>query len=261
MYTESELRRMLGEGGPSNQRGIDLAQVIRRSTRRRITQQVAIGGATTLAVAGIGVASVTGVRWLGAQSSSLSSGAGSSSAVESPRESSNGNPLGDEATIRRDFADKINLCGEALAPVAPNQSGLLLTADFASAAASADLVSGTVTLTNNGTEHIVGSTLVYPDITLSRDGITLWHSNGGIIMMAAMVDLAPGASRTYKAYLEPVICGVEDDLGNSFRTDLPHVTPGEYQVSAMIILSHRNADGSFAGHELVTGPVSGVTLR
>ena len=261
MSTESELRRLLGEGGPSNQRGIDLAQVIRRSARRRITQHVAIGGATTLAVAGIGVASVTGVRWLGAQSSSLSSGAGSSSALESPRESSNGRSNGDGATIKRAPADKINLCGEALAPVAPNQSGLLLTADFASAAASADRVWGTVTLTNNGTERIVGSTLAYPAITLSRDGITLWHSNGGMIDLAARVDLAPGASRTYKAYLVPVTCGVEDDLGVSFRTDLPHVTPGAYQVSAAIDLSHQNADGSFAGDELVTGPVSGVTLR
>ena len=261
MSTESELRRLLGEGGPSNQRGIDLAQVIRRSARRRITQQVAVGGATTLAVAGIGVASVTGVRWLGAQSSSLSSGAGSSSAVESPRESSNGRSSADGATIKRAPAEKINLCGGALARVAPNRSGLLLTADFASAAASADRISGTVTLTNNGTERIVGSSAASPAITLSRDGITLWHSNGPMIALAAMVDLAPGASMTYQAWLVPVTCGVEDDLGDSFRTDLPHVTPGAYQVSAAIDLLRQNADGSFAGNDLVTGPVSGVTLR
>ncbi len=248
MSIESELKRLF-DSDASAPPGIDLSLVIRRSRRRHVAAQVAVGGATTLAVVGIGVASVAGLRSLGSPSPSTGSAAAPSTASDSPGMSQS-----------RAAAGKINLCGGPLATVAPNPSGLVLTAHFPAGSASAPSVSGTVTLTNTGTERIVGSTAATPAITLSRDGVTLWHSNGPAAAMAAIVDLLPGASMTYPASFTPVICGAEDDLGDSFRSDLPHVVPGEYQVSAAIDLSRRASSG-LSSIELVTGSVSTVILN
>jgi hypothetical protein len=247
MSTESDLKKMFSETGPSLGQ-VDLTRVLRRSSRRRVAQQVAVGSATTLAVAGIGVAGFTGIRTL--VPSTGSSSASSTTAPESKGDSSPGSTATD-GELTRSPAEKINLCGGALSEVAPNVAGLVLATSFGPADASADRVSGTVTLTNSGSEHIIGS----------KDGIVQWHSNGSIAAKGVLVDLAPGASMTYQASFQPVTCAVEDDTNVSFRADLPRVAPGVYQVSATLDLSRQNADGSFLSPDLVTGPASEVTLR
>jgi len=118
----------------------------------------------------------------------------------------------------------------------------------------ASSVDGIVTMTNEGTETVSGTTASSAAITLSQDGIVLWHSNGPTNMMAAVVDLAPGESMEYAASFVPVVCTVDDDLAESFRDDLPAAPAGEYQVSAAIDLS---TDSSA---ELITGPASTITL-
>lgn len=257
MSTESDLKNMLGDAGPALGH-VDLARVLRRSSRRRLAQQLTVGSAMTLAVAGIGVAGFTGVRGL-----TPSTTAGSASSAKAPETKADPS-LGSTATdrgITRAPADKINLCGGTLAEVAPNADGLLLTTSFPTADASADRITGTVTLTNSGSEHITGTSTATPAITLSKDGVVLWHSNGPTIAMAAVVDLAPGASLTYQASFRPVSCAIEDDSADSFRSDLPHVAAGQYQVSAALDLSRQNLDGAFLSTDLVTGPVSEVTVR
>ena len=89
----------------------------------------------------------------------------------------------------------------------------------------------------------------------------LWHSTGPIAAMSTVVDLAPGASLSYRASFRPVACAIEGDGADSFRSDLPHVAAGQYQVSAALDLSRQNADSSMLGTDLVTGPVSEVCLR
>ena len=257
MSTESDLKKMFRETGPSLG-PIDLSLVLRRTSRRRVAQRVAVGSATTLAVAGIGVAGFTGIRGL-----TPSTTAGSASSANAP-ETRGGSALGSTPTdsgLTRAPAAKINLCGGTLADVAPNAAGLVLSTSFATADATADRITGTVTLTNSGSERITGTSAASPAITLSKDGVVLWHSNGPMIAMAAVIDLAPGASLTYQASFQPVTCAVEDDSANSFRSDLPHVAAGQYQVSAALDVSHQNADGSVLGTDLVTGPASKVTLR
>ena len=257
MSTEADLKRMFRETGPSLGQ-IDLSRVLRRSSRRRVAQRVAVGGATTLAVAGIGIAGFTGIRGFGP-----STGSGSASGAAAP-ESTEGSSPGSTATDGRLTlapAEKINLCGGTLSEVAPNAAGLVLTTNFEPGDASADHVSGTVTLTNSGSEHILGTSAVTPTIILSKEGIVRWHSNGSMAAMGALVDLAPGASMTYQASFQPVTCAVEDDSTVSFRDNLPHVAAGAYQVSAALDLSRENADGSFLSTDLVTGPTSEVTLR
>ena len=266
MSTESDLKKMFRETGPSLGQ-IDISLVLRRSSRRRVAQRVAVGSATTLAVAGIGVAGFTGIRGLVQSTGSASSAA----APDANRPDVNGPDVnGPEATggstatdggLTRAPAEKINLCGGALSEVAPNAAGLVLTTNFEPGDASADRVSGTVTLTNSGSEHITGTSAVTPTIILSKEGIVRWHSNGSMAAMGALVDLAPGASMTYQASFQPVTCSVEDDSTVSFRDNLPHVAAGAYQVSAALELSRENADGSFLSTDLVTGPTSEVTLR
>ena len=257
MSTESDLKNLLNDAGPALGH-VDLARVLRRSSRRRVAQQMTVGSAMTLAVAGIGVAGFTGIRGLTASTT-----AGSASSANAP-ETKADSALGSTATgggLTRAPADKVNLCGGTLADVAPNAHGLVLTTRFPIANASADRITGTVTLTNSGSEHITGTSAATPAITLSKDGIVLWHSNGPVIAMAAVVDLAPGASLTYPASFRPVSCAIEDDSADSFRTDLPRVPAGEYQVSAALDLSRGNVDGPFLSVDLVTGPLSEVTVR
>lgn len=253
MSTESELKSLFASAAGAPGRGIDTATVIRRSSRRRLGQQLAVGGATTLAVAGIGVASVAGLRAAFQPPSTMSAG---SSATDSGAKAPDAAESAPGAT--RTPAERLNRCGRGLAQVAPNPTGLLLTADFPDASASAKSVPGTVTLTNTGSTRVRGTTAASPTITLSKDGITLWHSNGPMIAMAAVVDLQPGASMTYLATLVPVTCGVEDDSAGGFRTDLPHVAPGVYQVSAAIDLA---GDGDTETNALVTGPLSSISLK
>jgi hypothetical protein len=264
MYTEDELRTMLANDASSRGGTIDTALVIRRSGRRRHARTAVVGGATTLAVLGIGAAAVAGVRTLGGTSSSTSVAVGQSATTPDTKSSVEGGAAAGgqpQAGLKRAAAEKLNLCGGALASVAPNAAGLVLTTQFpATAAAASTSITGKVTLTNTGLEHIVGTTAASPAITLSRDGVTIWHSNGPMIAMVAVVDLAPGASMTYQASFSPVVCSVEDDSAASFREGLPQATPGDYSLSAAIDLSRTSADGTFLSNELVTGPLSAITL-
>lgn len=59
--------------------------------------------------------------------------------------------------------------------------------------------------------RVFGSSPASPSMTLSQHGVVLWHSNGPAPALAALVDLAPGASLTYQAWFEPVRCTGEDD--------------------------------------------------
>ena len=256
MFTESDLKKMFSETGAALGQ-VDLSRVLRRSSHRRIAQQVAVGSATTLAVAGIGVAGFTGIRGLVQSTGSASSAA----APDANRPEATGGSTATDGGLARAPAEKINLCGGVLSEVAPNAAGLVLTTNFEPGDASADRVSGTVTLTNSGSAHVTGTSAATPTIVLSKDGIVLWHSNGPVAAIGAIVDLAPGASMTYQASFQPVICAVEDDSSVSFRDNLPHVAADAYQVSAALDLSRQNADGSFPGTDLVTGPASEVTLR
>ena len=257
MSTESDLKKMFDEAGPALGT-VDLSRVLRRSSRRRVAQRVAVGSATTLAVAGIGVAGFTGIRGL---MPATTAGSASSASVPETRGDS---PLGtttNDGGVRRAPAERINLCGGPLADVAPNAEGLVLTTSFPAADASAPRISGTVTLTNTGNKHITGTSAISPTVILSKQGIVLWHSNGTMAAKAILVDLAPGASLTYRASFRPVACASEDEGRVSFRADLPSVGAGNYQVSAALDLRRENTDGSLLSTELVTGPVSEVTLR
>lgn len=252
--TEDELRAALQGGNPSGE--IDLDAVLRRSRRRRRPRVLLAGAAGVLAVAAIVVpVSVSAINGQGFGVSSTASGADTAAEPEAATGESGDSADSDQA-LQRAPADKLNLCTGALSGVAPAASGLVLTVAAVEAAATETAIPVVVSLTNTGTERITGTTAANPAITLSREGITLWHSNGPQIMMAVVVDLAPGASMQYETTFEPVVCGIADDEGESFRTDLPAAGPGDYGLSAALDLLSDNGVS-----ELITGPVTPITLR
>lgn len=272
MATEADLiARMRDDGGSSTR--IDVTDVIRRSRRRRMVGQLAIGGTATLAVIGLGVGALSGLG-AGGNSSVFSdapasdSGGAGSGAEDAPAPGapfSDGGPSiaqGDGATggIAQAPANKINLCEGTLAEVAQSPIGLELTPVFPAAAASgSDVIEGAVVMTNVGGSRVVGTTGARPAITLSRDSTVLWHSNGFTTMIAVEVDLEPGESMEYPVTFEPVRCQVQDDTQESFRIDLPPVGAGTYELSAAIDFVPDSATAMV--DNLVTGPRTSIVLE
>jgi len=258
MPDEDELRRRLRDDEPVG--SIDLDAVLRRSRARRRPRVAAAALVSSLAVLGIVVPVSISLASPGAGTLSAGSAASSPDFGEAP-DAAQGGATGPHF-IKRAPADKINLCTGTLAFVAPADDGLALTVQPVDAQAGARDIPVTVTLSNNGTQRVTGSISPFPALTLSRDGVVLWHSNGPVPSLAQEIDLSPGASTTLTGTLQPVSCGVQDDSQESFRTDLPNLAPGQYQLSAALDFSP--TESGAAGHDaavLVTGPTSPVTLH
>ena len=247
MATEPNLRHLFDAPQPAGV--IDVASVVRRSRARRLPKVLGVTGVSVLAIGGLvfGGVQVVGGSLLASNS------AGSAPAADSPMMSEAGDAAlnGDG---KRFAAENLNLCGAPVAEVAPSETGLVLTVSFADASAGSAVVEGTVTMTNTGTATLTGYTAAAPTITLSRDSVVVWHSNGPTTQETRVVSLAPGASIDYPASFAPVVCGLDDENRESFRSDLPAAPGGQYQVSAAIEFM-----GDFDA-ELVTGPASTVSL-
>jgi hypothetical protein len=256
MASEPNLRDLF-RGDTRSLPEIDAATVIRRSKRRRLPAQVGVGGAFVLAIGGLGVAGLQGfgrTDSVSTLSTTSSDEAPAHSGDDRGVESAQGLVEGDGTAIKRAPADRINLCGAPLADVAPNDSGLVLSVSFPDSPAGSTPVMGTATLTNTGTQAVAGYMAPTPAITLSQAGTVLWHSNGPTIMSIRDVSLAPGESLELAASFTPVACAVEDDTAEAFRTDLPPVAAGEYQLSAA-------ADVTVGDTAvLVTGPAQTVRI-
>ena len=245
MASEPNIRHLFS--APQPEGVIDVAAVVRRSRARRLPKVLGITGVSVLAVGGI----VLGGLQLGGGGSPASDAAGLS-AESAPMDGGAADQTFSD-TIKRAPAEKLNLCTGSVAQL-DSASPLVLTVNFADAAAGAASVEGTVTMTNAGTDAVTGYTAAAPAITLARDGVVVWHSNGVAIELARDVSLAPGESIEYAASFSPVVCGVEDDE-TGFRSDLPAASPGVYEVSAAI-----DVMGEFDAL-LVTGPAQTITLR
>jgi hypothetical protein len=238
---------------------IDPHEVVARSRGRRRPLQIAAGAAGALVMAGVVVVAVqTSPFSPPATMTSQGAADGGSTSEQAPLAE------GLESAGKRAPADRLNLCAGTLTEVTPSFYGLQAEVDFpAETSVGTGPVSGTVRLTNTSSTRVSGSTSPTPAITLSQDGVVLWHSNGPTIMSLAIVDLEPGASVEYPASFTPVQCGIEDDLAPSFRDGLPAVPAGVYDLSAAIDFT---ADPSMVQPDtpeldLVTGPPSQITIR
>lgn len=264
MPTEADLRDAFRERADTPPPGIDVDEVIRRSRRRRRPMHIAVGGTVTLSMVGVGVLAIGGLPpwpWGGttAATSSIAEDAARDSSADS---GSTGGAAGESAeapAIGAAPAARLNLCGGTVAEVAPSATGLVLTPEFPGAAiAAGSTVSGVVTLENTGTERMTGASARTPEITLSRDGIVVWHSGGLGFVIATWVDLAPGESMTYPASFVPALCTTDDDAGGTLPDDLPPLPAGSYEVSAAIDVA---LESSASGSALVTGPSVPLTLE
>jgi hypothetical protein len=270
MPSEDELREQFhtesrgrGVGGDIDHGAIDLGAVLRRSRARRRPRVAAVAIVSSLAVLGVVVPVSISVASSQTTTSVLGAGSAASASDEgkAPQADGGGRPSG-PAGGAPVFTEGLNLCGAALTTPAPAADGLVLTVQPVDAAASARDIPVVVTLTNTGTAEVTGSLSPFPALTLSRDGVVLWHSNGPVPLFVREIDLAPGASTTFQSTFEPVVCGPADDAQSSFRSDLPPVGAGDYQLSAALDFTPETgtADGG-AGAVLVTGPTSLVTLH
>ena len=258
MPTESELRRRFHDDEPRG--SIDLDAVLRRSRARRRPRAAAVAIVSSLAALAIVVP--VSISVASQQTSTLSAGSASAPDKAPPPVALEGGGASGSTATKPSPAAKINLCGATLAAPAPAEDGLILTVQPVDAAAGARDIPVTVTLTNTGTQQVSGWLSPFPTLTLSRDGIVLWHSNGAVPSLAQQLDLAPGASTTFSTTFEPVVCGAQDDAQSGFRTDLPAAGPGSYQLSAALDVNPTTTDaGGDVGAVLVTGPTSPVTLH
>ncbi|WP_309616665.1 hypothetical protein [Salinibacterium sp.] len=255
--SEDELRDFLSyDATPHN--SIDTTQVISRSRRRRLPRQIAAGAVSALAVAGIVTVAVQTTQFT-SPAAVTSQGAPADGTTDETMPAEGFLDTG----LKRAPAEKINLCTGALAEVSPSLYGLQLDVTFPpTAPVGTDPITGTVRLTNTSDTQVSGYTPPTPALTLSQDGMVLWHSNGPVITSLAIVDLAPGASMEYQAAFTPVRCAVDDDTEPSFREGLPAVPAGQYELSAVIDFT---ADPGMIQPgtpelDLVTGPLSTITL-
>ena len=245
MSDEQRLRELF-EQQPSP-REIDTRAVIRRSRARRLPKQLAAGTMSALAVVGI---VVLGVQTLPPQQSTVTLELGA------PAEESA------DSGLKRAPAEKLNLCESMLAELAPSRYGLQLDLAFPeSAPATGATVSGLVRLTNTSASRVIGTTGVFPVITVSQDGIVLWHGNGATDAAAVVVDLAAGQSLEYAASFTPVRCAEEDEALESFREGLPALAPGRYELSAVIDFSPDPQRSENPDLDLVTGARTSIDLR
>ncbi|MDJ0334642.1 hypothetical protein QMG83_05340 [Salinibacterium sp. G-O1] len=258
MPSEQDLRDLFASSdGPRNT--IDPKRVIARSRGRRLPRQIVAGAAGALAIVGIATVAVQTSQFSSPAMMTSQGEADSGPSIEAgaPQESS-------DSAIKRAPAERLNLCEGSLAEAAPSFYGLQLDVAFpAEAPAGTDPVMGTVRLTNTSSTRVMGYSNATPALTLSQDGVVLWHSNGPMIMSLAIIDLEPGASMEYQSSFTPVRCEVADDLEASFRDELPAVPAGEYDLSAAIDFT---ADSSMIRPDtpeldLVGGPLSPITLR
>lgn len=251
MSSESDLRKAFRESANAHATGIDTDAVVRRARARRAPKQFALVSVSALAVAGVvalGVATLPSLS-LG------ESGASDSGVMTALQEPPNNDAAGGAA---EKFSDSrvgaSHLCGFPTSVTGPNPAGLNLSVEFPeSAAADSRSVSGSVVLTNSGTTAVSGTTALEPIVTVSRGGITVWHSNPIATTQDVVLDLDPGQSYAFDARFTPVECKQGDDAGEQFPDSLGPLSPGEYELSAEIVFSPTDAE---SGEGILVGGVA-----
>ena len=234
MPTDAELRRLFHDA-PSPKATIDPDAIIRRSRRRRLPQQLGAGSVLTLAAAGIGVASINGLQALAPM------GAVETSA-DAPMGASESGPFGGEGVAPA----RMPFCAAGGFMDAELQSGLEVAPSFPASSELGQQVSGSLTLTNTGTEPVTG-TAFSPLIALSLDGVQVWHSDGP---SEHRVALDPGESMALAFDFDAIGCDSSGEADGSV------LGPGQYQLTAVLTLAPDSGPVRTIG-----GPATTITLR
>lgn len=244
MPTDAELRTLFRDT-PAPTVDIDPAAVIRRSRRRRLPQQLGVGSALALSVAGIGVASFTGLNGLSPLMTAADAPAGM--AEHGPVSEGSQVPFsgGDSSAT-----EQRSSCGSGPVSDADVSTVLTVVGDFPEAASAGRPIAGRLTMTNTGAESVSGI-VVDGMVSLSRGGEQVWHRDESIV--GASVALTPGQSAALDFSFDPVGC----TIGETARGETgPPLAPGQYRLSPVLLLEA--PDGAVL---LVRGPASAITVR
>ncbi len=145
-------------------------------------------------------------------------------------------------------------CGDPVAEWVSSEAPLAMTASFPGEVrvGTEELVRGTVSVTNRSEGHLHGTSAAQPDISLARDGKVV-ALPVGLRLVAVVIDLAPGASRTFEAVASLRPC----DAGVGTQSRLP---PGSYQLFASQQFDLGDPAGSDRQKLLVRGGPWTLTL-
>jgi hypothetical protein len=256
MLSNDDVRTLLHEDNEALP-AIDTASVIRRSRLRRLPRQLGFGAVLVVAVVGAGVAGITSLQ--------VPRSATIASDLAESGESGGVQPLDSTAGAYSGTAGGawvLNECGSPLTPVTPSQIGLVLTTDFPPQRAATTFgevtpIAGVVTLTNTGRDFFRGTTATPPAITVAREGVSVWHSNGRTPLLLTEVELKPGKSIEFEALFMPLLCDERDEGAEGFRDSLPPLKAGVYTISAAIVV----ATGDGTESHLISGPAQKVELH
>lgn len=216
MPTDAELRTLFHDA-PAPAAGIDVTTVIRRSRRRRLPQQLGVGSALTLAVAGIGFASISGLQGLDP----------SMTAADAPIGAAESGTLSEPGPSAR------NSCAAATTTEGEEAAGVQAVADFPPAAPAGHPVHGTLTLTNTGPQPMAG-TVVGTAVTLSRAGSDVQQSDASTV--GRSVSLSTDESVSFELTFSTIGC---DAAGGS---DGAPLEPGTYELTPTLTVEA--ADGT-----------------
>ncbi|MCW4386639.1 hypothetical protein OH146_12730 [Salinibacterium sp. SYSU T00001] len=232
--TEKRLREMLADAAAPGR--LDAGTIIRKSRRRRRVRALAATSVGALAVVGIAAALAGGIPAPAPlQTASESSDAGGDAGDDASAFSAETDSSAGGAALAP--VEKLNPCGEPVSALAATARDLMLEARFPDPIPAGDSpVFGTVSLENSGEETVTGRVGSGPALTLSREGVTVWHTQAGSASGQA-VQLDPGESMSFEVALVPVECGPEDEARETFRSELPPLEAGEYRLDAVLELT------------------------
>lgn len=205
MPTEDDLRTLLASVDAP--KPIDADAVIRRSRLRRLPAQLGVGAVGVLAVAGVGVLALPALTPPPHQT-----------AMSEPAPALESNESADTGiqSLKRDPFAYLT-CGATVPESTGSMYGLDAVFDGA-----------TFTITNASPDRVTG-TFGVPSVTVTQDGVTVSHSGRAVIMIANMLDLAPGQSMQLPISVPTTACVPgEEEPGPD---PLP---PGDYEVIVSI---------------------------
>ncbi|HWR86623.1 MAG TPA: hypothetical protein VN200_11570 [Rhodoglobus sp.] len=244
MAEHDDLRRLLADAPVDG--AIDVDRVIARARRRRLPRRIAAGSATALAVVGVTVLGVQALQPATPTSTVM---------LEQQRDSAGGAPAeSSESFIAPAPAEKVNGCQGAVAEVAPSPSGLELTLVLPPSVDPGGTATGEAVLTNASAVAVAGTASAPPAVTLSKNGVVVWHSSG-LRLEPVPVQLAPGESVRLPVEFTAVECAPEHDGLERLPADLPPLPAGEYAVTALLDFT---ADDGLIG--LVSGPAAAIAV-
>jgi hypothetical protein len=238
---DTELRELFRRAaGPSS--SIDPAMIIRRSKRRRLPRQLSTGGALTLAVAGIGVASVTGIGGMSIFGARTASDL-SERAADAP---------GTDATAASPYATEDGAGCEAAPPVSgtnPWRLTLEVAPTDGRAVSANETAIASFTLRNDGSTPVSVSPVGPVVHTLQRDGAIVATGSGELLASGGgaitSVDLGPAESVQLQSRFALQSCLPADT----------RLQPGNYTLTTHLSVQ---SDGATA---TVNGTQTRITLR